>query len=147
MARKSIVTKKIMQEVAERLAIGDTLTKITKDPTMPSYRAITAAVARDDELFEIYRKGRILQAEYYSDHINDLATEPLPRVHPDGSPVDGRWLGSEIQRRRLEVDTLKWTFARLQPFGIRDKKEDAPQQSAITISWAGGDVAVTGKDE
>jgi hypothetical protein len=31
----------------------------------------------------------------------------------------------------------------MQPNGIRDKKEDAPQNSAITISWQGNDVAVS----
>jgi hypothetical protein len=39
--------------------------------------------------------------------------------------VRWRWLGAEIQRRKLEVETLKWTLARTQPYGLRDKKEDA----------------------
>lgn len=138
------VTKAIMKQVSERLAAGENLLKIVEDDGMPSYRAITAAVVRDEELFDIYRQGRVLQAEYYADRINNLAESHLPTHHPDGTPCDGRWLGAEIQRRKLEVETLKWTFARLQPNGIRDRKEDAPQQSAITISWAGGDVAVTG---
>lgn len=135
-AKPKKVTKAIMIEVADRLGAGENLLKIVEDEHMPSYRAITSAVARDDEMHEIYRQGRILQAEYYSDRINSLAEADLPKVHPDGTPVDGRWLGAEIQRRKLEVETLKWTFARLQPFGIRDKKEDVPQQQAITISWA-----------
>lgn len=131
------VTKAIMKEVAERLSAGENLLKIVEDEHMPSYRAITSAVVRDEELFDIYRQGRIQQAEYYSDRINSLAESPLPTHHPDGTPCDNRWLGAEIQRRKLEVETLKWTFARLQPHGIRDRKEDAPQQQAITISWGG----------
>ena len=31
--------------------------------------------------------------------------------------------------------------------GIRDKREDAPQNSAITISWQGNDVAVSASDD
>lgn len=135
-AKPKKVTKAIMIEVADRLGAGENLLKIVEDEHMPSYRAITSAVARDDEMHEIYRQGRILQAEYHADRINSLAEEPLPTVHPDGTPVDGRWLSAEVQRRKCEIDTLKWTFARLQPFGIRDKKEDVPQQQAITISWA-----------
>lgn len=143
MAQKRVkVTKAVMKEVAERLAAGENLLKIVDDEHMPSYRAITSAVVRDEELFDIYRQGRILQAEYYSDRINNLAESPLPSKDAEGNPIDGRWLGAEIQRRKLEVETLKWTFARLQPYGIRDKKEDAPQQSAITISWGGDAVAV-----
>lgn len=140
------VTKAVMAEIAERLAHGESLLRICEEETMPEYRAITKAVIRDPELHEIYREGRVRQAEHYADRINKLANDPLPTHHADGTPCDSRWLGAEIQRRKLEVEALKWTLARTQPYGIRDKKEDAPQQSAITISWAGGDVAVTGKE-
>jgi len=145
-AKRVRVTKQLMTEVAERLSKGESLLRICDDEAMPDYSAITKAVIRDQELYEIYRQGRVLQAEYYSDRINNLAESPLPSKDEQGNPVDGRWLGAEIQRRKLEIETLKWTFARTQPYGLRDKKEDAPQQSAITISWAGGDVAVSGSD-
>jgi hypothetical protein len=42
-----------------------------------------------------------------------------------------------------KVEVLKWVIARMQPNGIRDKREDALQNSAITISWQGNDVAVS----
>ena len=145
-AKRVRVTKQLMTEVAERLSKGESLLRICDDEAMPDYSAITKAVIRDQELYEIYRQGRVLQAEYYSDRINNLAESPLPSKDEQGNPVDGRWLGAEIQRRKLEIETLKWTFSRTQPYGLRDKKEDAPQQSAITISWAGGDVAVSGSD-
>ena len=141
------VTKALMSQIAERLAQGESLLRICEEDGMPAYFAITKAVIRDPELHEIYREGRVRQAEFYADRINTLANDPLPTKHADGTPCDSRWLGAEIQRRKLEVEALKWTLARTQPYGIRDRKEDAPQQqSAITISWAGGDVAVTGKE-
>jgi hypothetical protein len=142
MAQKPVkVTKAVMKEIAERLASGETLLAITSDAHMPNYRSITSAVVRNDEFFEIYREGRILQAEYYTDRINNLATAPLPTEDSKGQKADNRWLGAEIQRRKLEIETLKWTFARLQPHGIRDRKEDVPQQQAITISWGGAEGA------
>ena len=42
---------------------------------------------------------------------------------------------------------FKWVIARIQPNGIRDKREDALQNSAITISWQGNDVAVSATDD
>jgi hypothetical protein len=141
------VTKQLMTEISERLAKGESLLRICEEDGMPDYSAITRAVIRDAELHEIYREGRVRQAEHYADRINTLSNEPLPTHHADGSPCDARWLGAEIQRRKLEVEALKWTLARTQPYGIRDRKEDAPQQQqAITITWAGGDVAVSGKE-
>ena len=135
------VTTKVMEKIIDRLAQGETLVDITKDKNMPSYRSVTRAVAANDELFEMYRRGRILQAEYMSDRIAKLCMEPLP------SGLDVRELNAEVNRRRLEIDTLKWTTARNQPFGIRDKKEDAPQAQTFTISWAGGDTAISAPDD
>ena len=146
-AKRVRVTKQLMIEIAERLAKGESLLRICDEEGMPEYHAITRAVIRDAELHAIYREGRVRQAEHYADRINTLSNEPLPTHHPDGTPCDARWLGAEIQRRKLEVEALKWTLARTQPYGLRDKKEDAPQQQqAITISWASGDVAVSGKE-
>jgi len=130
-----------MEKIVDRLAQGETLVDITKDKNMPSYRAVTRAVAANDELFEMYKRGRIFQAEYYSDKISKLCMEPLPT---DGDP---RLLNAEVQRRRLEIDTLKWTTARNQPFGIRDKKEDQPQTQTFSISWAGGDTAISANED
>ena len=123
-----------MTEIANRLGSGETLLSICKDDGMPGYRTVTRSVMADDELYEIYRKGRLMQAEFYADHINEIAMAPLPE---DSDP---RMLNAEVQRRRLEVDTLKFTMGKLQPWGLRDKKEDAPAQQSITISWEGGEV-------
>ena len=46
-----------------------------------------------------------------------------------------------------KVEVFKWVIARMQLNGIRDRKEDAPQNSAITISWQGNDVAVSASDD
>jgi len=138
MIKKSkTVNKRVMQKIVDKLAEGITLTEICQDASMPSYRSVTRAVQLDEELWELYRKGRVQQAEFYTDRINQLAMSPLPDVD------DQRKLHAEVNRRKLEIETLKWTTARNQPHGVRDKKEDAPQQQAITISWAGGDVDVS----
>lgn len=130
-AKKPVrITKQLMMDLADRISVGETLKQILTEPNMPTYQGVMQAVLRNDELYEIYRQARVLQAEYYTDHINSLAVEPLPTFD------DNRLANAEVQRRRLEIDTLKWTLARNQPWGVRDKKDDAPQQQAITISWA-----------
>ena len=138
MIKKSkTVNKRVMQKIVDKLAEGITLTEICQADDMPSYRSITRAVQLDEDLWELYRKGRVQQAEFYTDRINQLAMSPLPDVD------DQRKLHAEVNRRKLEIETLKWTTSRVQPNGVRDRKEDAPQQQAITISWAGGDVDVS----
>ena len=138
MIKKSkTVNKRVMQRIVDKLAEGITLTEICQADDMPSYRSITRAVQLDEDLWELYRKVRVQQAEFYTDRINQLAMSPLPDVE------DQRKLHAEVNRRKLEIEALKWTTSRNQPHGVRDKKEDAPQQQAITISWAGGDVDVS----
>ncbi len=45
-----------------------------------------------------------------------------------------------------KVEVLKWVIARMQPNGIKDKREGESQNQAITISWQGSDVAVSTTD-
>ena len=131
------VNKTIMNKIADELAMGKSLVKILKDnPSYPSYRSITNAVRKDDELYEIYRRGRVQQAEDFTDSILDLATSQLPEN------MYVKFLNAEGQRRRLEVDSLKWSLGRLQPWGLKDKKEEAGNTGAVTLSWSNGNVEV-----
>ena len=67
------VSLKKMQDIADRLATGESLVSICKRKGMPSYSSVTRAVQADDDLWDIYRRGRVLQAEYFGDTINELA--------------------------------------------------------------------------
>jgi len=136
MAKQSIVTTEVLEKIAEEMANGNSLVKIVKENSWcPSYRQIIRIVQKDPELYEIYRKGRVMQAEYYSDHISELAMQPLDK---DGDP---RFMNAEVQRRRLEIDSLKWSLARIQPYGLRDRKDNSDTNTgAITLTWANGEV-------
>lgn len=136
MAKQSIVTTEVLEKIAEEMANGNSLVKIVKENSWcPSYRQIIRIVQRDPELYEIYRRGRVMQAEYYSDHISELAMQPLDK---DGDP---RFMNAEVQRRRLEIDSLKWSLARIQPYGLRDRKDNSDTNTgAITLTWANGEV-------
>lgn len=142
MAKKPIkIDADLMRKISDRLAVGETLRNILKTSGMPTYQGVMQAVLRNEELYEIYRQGRVLQSEYFTDHIVELATANLPTFE------DNRLANAEVQRRRLEIDSLKWTLSRNQPWGVRDKKEDQPQAQTFTISWAGNDVEVTATPE
>ena len=138
MAKKPIkIDEELMHKIADRLAVGETLKGILADDNMPTYQGVMQAVSRNDDLYEIYRRGRVAQSEWHTDQIIQLAQEPLPKG------LDVRELNAEVNRRRLEIDSLKWTLARNMPWGIRDKKEDQPQAQTFTISWAGKDIEVS----
>lgn len=139
MAKAVKITKAIMEEISIRMSLGESLLQIVRDDHMPTYDGVMKAVTRNDEHYEIYRDARVKQAEFFMDHIATLARDPLPELE------DNRLANAEVQRRKLEIESLKWMLGRMQPWGIRDKKEDAPQQQAITISWASGEPNVEKK--
>lgn len=65
--KSKTVTLEVMQKICDRLADGETLVDITNSKNMPSYRSVTRAVQSDETLWDMYRKARILQAEYMAD--------------------------------------------------------------------------------
>jgi len=126
--------KKRMQRICDELAKGKSLRSICdSDTTQPHWVTVLQAVQRNDDLYEMYSKARAIGAEVLADEMHDLARQPLP------TDMEAKHMNAEVQRRRLEVDTLKWTFARQQPRGVRNKSADVDQPSSITLVWAADD--------
>ena len=129
-----------MQRICDKLALGKSLRSICdNDVKMPHWVTVLQAVQRDDELHEMYTRARAIGAEVLADEMHDLARLPL-------DVSDRSMANAEVQRRRLEVDTLKWTFSRQQPRGIRNNAEDTANNQ-ITINWASGTDDVTAREE
>ena len=129
-----------MQKICDKLALGKSLRSICDtNENLPHWVTVLQAVQRDDELHEMYTRARATGAEVLADEMHDLARLPL-------DVADKSLANAEVQRRRLEVDTLKWTFSRQQPRGIRNNAEDTASNQ-ITINWAGGTDDVTAREE
>ena len=129
-----------MQKICDKLALGKSLRSICDtNENLPHWVTVLQAVQRDDELHEMYTRARAIGAEVLADEMHDLARLPL-------DVADRSMANAEVQRRRLEVDTLKWTFSRQQPRGIRNNAEDTAGNQ-ITINWAGGTDDVTAREE
>lgn len=129
MAGKLNKTK--MQAVCDELAKGRSLRSICTAEDMPHFVTVLQAVQRDDDLHDMYSKARAIGAEVLVDEMFDLARQPL-----DG--FDKQLANAEVQRRRVEIDTMKFCFSRMQPRGIRNNAEDTQQAGMITLSWGGG---------
>ena len=123
---------KRMRAVCDELAKGKSLRSVCDtNAELPHWVTVLQAVQRDEELHEMYVRARAIGAEILADEMFDLARQPL-----DG--VERHLANAEVQRRRVEIDTMKWCFARMQPRGIRNKPEDTAQAGSITLTWGGG---------
>tara|TARA_R100000995_G_scaffold83422_2_gene59283 strand:- start:1315 stop:1770 length:456 start_codon:yes stop_codon:yes gene_type:complete len=124
-------TKANMQVICDGLAQGKSLRSVcASDSKLPHWVNVLKAVQRDENFYEMYSRARAIGAEVLSDEMHDLAASPLPEG------LDPKLAMAEIQRRRIEVDTKKWTFSKMQPRGVRHKKQDIEQQGGeVTLVW------------
>ena len=132
------LNKKKMLVICDELADGKSLNSICKRDDMPHRVTVLQAVQRDDELYEMYVKARAIGAETLADEIHDVSRQGL-------ESVDKQMANAEVQRRRLQVDSLKWTYARQQPRGLRNKAEDTAQSNQIVLSWSSNSDDVTAR--
>ena len=123
------LNKDKMQLVCDELAKGKSLRSIcdTSDK-LPHWVTVPQAVQRDEDLHEMYARARAIGAEVLADEMFDIANQPL-------TEKDRSMANAEVQRRRVQIDTLKWIYARQQPRGLRNKAEDTNQPSSITLQW------------
>lgn len=128
MVRPITITKEVVQKVCDELADGKSLAQVCRMETMPSRSGFLYAVQRDDELYELYARARAIGAEMLGDEIVEIASASLDSVEPKARMA-------EVQARKLLIEALKWTFARAQPKGLRNKVEDTAQNNNVVISW------------
>ena len=115
---------------------GNSLARICRDDTeLPSDRTVLRHIQEDDDAYELYRKAQAIRAERLRDEIIDLIELPLPD--------DPKLATAEVNRRRLEADYKDKFIRQVQSNGLRVRKDDADQPSAITLSWGGGVVEVS----
>lgn len=119
----STYTEALGLAVCERLAEGESLTSITRDPAMPRYGTVFDWLKRHPEFEEMYVVARQVQAEYLFDEARDVALEATK----DTVPV-----------ARLRFDVTRWQAARLAPKKYLDRLVAAEELAELGIGPRGG---------
>ena len=132
------LNKEIVQKVCDKLADGLSLSKVCLARDMPARRTFLEAVQRNEEFYEMYQQARAIQAEILADEMFDIARQDLGNV-------EKQLANAEVQRRRVHIDTLKWTFAKMQQRGLRNKAEDQTGNNQIVLSWSNSSDDVTAR--
>jgi hypothetical protein len=112
------LTGRLLDEICRRLADGEFLTAICRDPHMPVRRTVHLRVRKDEAFRARYAEARALQVEHLFEQIVTIADE-------DDNPA----------RARLRIEARKWLVVKLDPhrFGEKDKaqKDDAVERIAV----------------
>jgi len=113
------LTPELELEICRRVADGESLTTICKDPAMPS-RTTVQTHLRDDASFRAaYQIAQVDRMHVLGDEIIAIADAPPPMdVDEDGNR---RISNAGVQQQRLRVDTRKWLMAHMAPKAFGDR--------------------------
>lgn len=105
MSRPSLYSDALAAELCERLASGESLNAICKDPHMPTRQAVHEWIADNRAGFgDKYARAREVQADHFADEIISIVdTEP------------------DANRARVRMDGRKWVSSKLAPKKYGDK--------------------------
>lgn len=95
--------------ICMRLSMGESMRSICERKYYPSRYAVMRWLRVNGEFRNHYVQAREMQAEYYLDDIIDISDD----VSGDYDENTGRFIGENVQRSRLRVDTRKWAMERM----------------------------------
>ena len=111
-----------IETIIERIELGETLTKICKDKSMPSLTVFYKYMRDNKDLQDRIRAARETGCFTIIDKINDDLETPQDNQHM-------MWVKEKLQQSR-------WLASKLASGVFGDKlKSEIKQDSTITISW------------
>lgn len=133
----------VADSILERLAGGESLNSICRDPETPARSTVLSWVLDDTDGFSAkYARARVIQAHSLVDDLNDIADDGTNDWMERNSPGSPGWVanGEHIQRSRLRYDARKWAASKILPKTYGDKldvevagKNGGPIQS-VTVT-------------
>jgi len=124
MGRPSDYSLEVAHAICARMAAGETLLQICRDPAMPARSTAYLWTVVHPEFSDMYARARKALYEHWADELVDIAEDGrndwIERERKDGS-IEMTVDREHIQRSALRVDTRKWMLAKLQPKQYGDK--------------------------
>lgn len=131
----------IFDKICDRIACGESVNQICKDPEMISRETFYAAMRPDTEkakaLADKYARAMAVRADYYAEEIieiSDAASKDIG-IDADGNPyIDG----FAVNRARLMVDSRKWYAGKLnaKKYGDRVQQEHTSPDGTMSPQQA-----------
>jgi hypothetical protein len=106
----AIYSEKLIDKICEDIGNGLSIRKIAEKEGMPSFSTMMRWLSEEGKEYyqNQYARAREVQADYYVDQIMEKAEKCLP-------------VTEEIQKARLEIDSIKWIAGKLKPKKYGDK--------------------------
>lgn len=137
--RPSSYTAEKAELICERIANGESLSRICKTDEMPSTTTVFKWLGENKPFLDSYARAREAQADALADEILDIADDgenDKILIETDGETIT-KIDYDHIQRSKLRVDTRKWIAGKLKPkkYGDFSRLEHSgPNGSPITFA-------------
>jgi hypothetical protein len=126
--RPTKYSKELTDAICDRLANGESMRSICRDPEMPAISSIFKWLREEVEFSEQYALAADMRADAMAEDCLDIADniEGQP-VLIDGVPlvIDGKQVcvidNVSVQHAKLRVDTRKWHASKIKPKKYGDK--------------------------
>lgn len=93
-------------EFLARIAAGESVNKVCKDPRMPAYSTVMKWAAEDEAFSEKYARAREDRSGVIFEEMLDIADDATAET---------------VQQDRLRIDTRKWMLSKMAPRKYGDK--------------------------
>lgn len=129
-------TPELAAEICKRLADGESLRSVCRDPVMPARSTVERWITADRDGFAgQYARARNVGLDEIADELLEVAADGsndwMKRNDPENPGYD--FNGEHVQRSRLRVDTGKWYLSKLAPKRYGEKLElSGPDGQPIT---------------
>lgn len=112
---RHLFSEELFEEICDRLATGESLRAICRDPHMPDEKAVRKWVTKDAaELGPQFAHAREMGCESLAEEVIEISDQPC--LGPDGFVDNGA-----VQRARLMADSRKWFLSKQMPKKYGDK--------------------------
>ncbi len=106
--RPTDYTDKLAAEFCSRIALGNSLRRVTKQDDMPSHQTVYNWFAKHPDFVEQYARAKEDSADSRADQVEEIAEKVL---NGDYDP----------QAARVAIDAFKWTSGKHKPKKYGDK--------------------------
>jgi len=121
--RPSSYTEELGLEICERIAHGESLTKICAPDSMPKVSTVYRWLLKEKAFCDMYARSREDQSDTLADQIMDIGEEvPMMVITDEDGKVTKRIDPAGVNRNRLRVDARKWVAAKLKPRKYGDRQ-------------------------
>lgn len=119
MARPTDYTPELVSLICGRIAEGESLRAVCRDPDMPVTSTVMLWISKYPEFTEQYAKAMEARADAMFDELLEIADDGtndwMEKKNAEGEIVGWTLNGEHVQRSKLRVDARKWALARMSP--------------------------------